>query len=108
MIVGKPLQCMCTNRGATVTLCHSRTQHLSQHTRAAHIIVSATGIPSILTNDMVQDNTAVIDVGITRTSNGIVGDTDFTALEPRTQITPVPGGVGPMTRAMLLENMYLA
>lgn len=109
-IVGKPLiQCI-LNKNATVTICHSKTKNLSKHTVEADVLVSAIGKPNFITADMVKDNSIVIDVGINRTEDGkIVGDVDFENVEKKTSyITPVPGGVGPMTIAMLINNVIKA
>ncbi len=106
-IVGKPLSVMLAQRGAdaTVTLCHSRTADLPSVTRLADILVVAIGRPNFITADMVKPGATVIDVGINRTDDGLVGDVDFAAVsEVAGHITPVPGGVGPLTRVMLLVN----
>lgn len=110
-LVGRPLANLLTIKGrdATVTVCHSRTPDLGSFTRRADIVVMAIGRPNTLTADMVKPGATVIDVGITRTDDGLVGDVDFTGVaEVAGAITPVPGGVGPMTRAMLLRNTLLA
>lgn len=109
-IVGKPLiQCM-LEKNATVTVCHSRTKNLKEITENADIIISAIGKPKFVTEDMVKKEAVVIDVGINRTNEGkIVGDVDFENVEAKTSyITPVPGGVGPMTIAMLMNNVIKA
>ena len=95
---------------ATVTLAHSRTHHLDAICREADILISAIGKPNFIKQTMVKQGAIVIDVGINRTSDGhLVGDVDFKAVAPKTSyITPVPGGVGPMTIAMLLYNTYRA
>lgn len=107
-LVGRPLALLLSLRGAnaTVTMCHTGTRDLAVHTRRADIVVVATGVPGTLTADMVRPGATVIDVGINRTAEGrLVGDADFAGLaEVAGAITPVPGGVGPMTRAMLLVN----
>jgi methylenetetrahydrofolate dehydrogenase (NADP+) / methenyltetrahydrofolate cyclohydrolase len=105
-IVGKPLSIMLTNENATVTLCHSRTKNLSEKTLNADIVVVAIGREKFLTEDMVKDGSVVIDVGINRNSLGkLCGDVDFENVSKKTSlITPVPGGVGPMTIAMLMKN----
>ena len=105
-IVGKPLALMLINAGATVTVCHSRTRHLAAHTAAADILVVAIGRPRMIVADMVKPGAAVIDVGINRLPDGkLAGDVDFDGVRERAgHITPVPGGVGPMTIAMLLAN----
>ena len=112
-IVGKPLANMLMQRGpggnATVTVCHSRTRDLPSITRQADILVAAIGQPRFITAEMVKPGAAVIDVGINRTDDGLVGDVDFDAVrEVAGQITPVPGGVGPLTIAMLLYNTLSA
>jgi methylenetetrahydrofolate dehydrogenase (NADP+)/methenyltetrahydrofolate cyclohydrolase len=108
-IVGRPLALEMLLSGATVTICHKFTKHLEEHTQLADILVSATGIPNFITEDMVKQHATVIDVGISRTENGLVGDVDFEAVrEVADYITPVPGGVGPMTIAMLLSNTVQA
>jgi methylenetetrahydrofolate dehydrogenase (NADP+)/methenyltetrahydrofolate cyclohydrolase len=105
-IVGKPMALMLMARGATVTICHSRTQDLAEHTRRADVLVAAIGKPRLVTRDMVKPGAAVIDVGINRLPDGkLAGDVDFAAVsEHAGWITPVPGGVGPMTVAMLIAN----
>lgn len=106
-IVGKPLSIMLALKGAdaTVTLCHSRTRDLPALTRLADILVVAIGKPNFITADMVQPGAVVVDVGINRTDAGLVGDVDFDAVSKVAgHITPVPGGVGPLTRVMLLIN----
>ena len=110
-IVGKPLSIMLAQRGldATVTLCHSRTADLPAITRLADILVVAIGRPNFVTADMVKPGAAVVDVGINRTDEGLVGDVDFAGVsEVAGHITPVPGGVGPLTRVMLLVNTLAA
>jgi methylenetetrahydrofolate dehydrogenase (NADP+) / methenyltetrahydrofolate cyclohydrolase len=111
--VGKPLAIMLAQRGpggdATVTLCHSRTKNLAAVTRLADILVVAIGRPKFLTAEMVKPGAVVVDVGINRTDEGLVGDVDFEAVrEVAGAISPVPGGVGPLTRAMLLRNTLSA
>lgn len=104
-IVGKPMALMLLEANATVTMCHSRTVDLPAVCREADILVAAIGRPKMLTQEYVKPGAVVIDVGINRTDAGMVGDIDFDAVEPLAEwITPVPGGVGPMTRAMLLSN----
>jgi len=108
-IVGKPMSIMFMQRGeggnATVTVCHSRTKDLPAVTRQADILVVAIGVAKFLTADMVKPGAVVIDVGINRTDDGLVGDVDFDAVKDVAgQITPVPGGVGPLTITMLLHN----
>jgi methylenetetrahydrofolate dehydrogenase (NADP+) / methenyltetrahydrofolate cyclohydrolase len=109
-IVGKPQALMLLERGATVTVCHSRTRDLAAHTRRADVLVAAVGQPRMITGDMVKPGAIVIDVGMNRVPSGpdagkLCGDVDFaSASAVAGAITPVPGGVGPMTRAMLLVN----
>ncbi len=110
-IVGKPLANMLIQRGvdATVTVCHSRTRNLPEITRQADILIAAIGQPRFVTADMVKPGAVVIDVGINRTEAGLVGDVDYEPVaQVASMITPVPGGVGPLTRAMLLRNTLTA
>ena len=109
-IVGKPLIQCCLNKNATVTICHSKTQNIIEHTKDADIIISAIGKAKFLTEDMVKQDVVVIDVGINRDNNGkLVGDVDFENVSKKASyITPVPGGVGPMTIAMLMNNIIKA
>lgn len=108
-IVGKPLAGLFINRSATVTLCHSRTKNLKEKTRNADVVVMAVGKAKLLTEDMVKDGAIIVDVGINRTESGLVGDVDFEKVAPKAKyITPVPGGVGPMTVAMLFHNTLKA
>jgi methylenetetrahydrofolate dehydrogenase (NADP+)/methenyltetrahydrofolate cyclohydrolase len=109
-IVGKPMALMLLNESATVTVCHSRTRDLPEVTRRADILVSAVGRAGLITADMVKPGAIVIDVGMNRDSAGrLCGDTDYAAVsEAAGWITPVPGGVGPMTRAMLMRNTLTA
>jgi methylenetetrahydrofolate dehydrogenase (NADP+)/methenyltetrahydrofolate cyclohydrolase len=107
-IVGKPVALMLLERHCTVTLLHSRTRDLAAHTRRADVLVAAIGRPRLITADMVRPGATVIDVGVNRTPDGLVGDVDEGAREVAGAITPVPGGVGPMTIAMLLRNTLQA
>lgn len=108
-IVGKPLAVMLLNRGATVTVCHEFTKDLARHTRQADILVTAVGKPGLITADMIKEGATVIDIGITPTVNGLRGDVDYdAAVNIADAITPVPGGVGPMTVACLLRNVVTA
>ena len=109
-IVGKPMGMLLTQADGTVTICHSRTEDLASITRQADILVSAIGKIRFVTADMVKEGAVVIDVAMNRDENGkLCGDVDFAAVEPKASyITPVPGGVGPMTRAMLMENILTA
>lgn len=110
VIVGKPLGLMLMARGATVTLCHSRTRDLVEHTRRADVLVVAIGRPRFITRDMVKPGAAVVDVGINRLPDGkLAGDVDYAGVRGIAGcITPVPGGVGPMTVAMLIANTVRA
>lgn len=104
-IVGKPIAHLLLDRNATVTICHSRTKDLGAITRQADIIVAAVGRPRMITGSMVKEGAVVVDVGINRLEEGLVGDVDFkTVGDVASWITPVPGGVGPLTIAMLLKN----
>lgn len=107
-IVGRPMALLALNHGATVTVCHSRTQDLLAQVQQADILISAVGKVHLITREMIKPGAVVIDVGINRLDNGkLVGDVDFEAVkEVASAITPVPGGVGPMTIAMLLEQTY--
>jgi methylenetetrahydrofolate dehydrogenase (NADP+)/methenyltetrahydrofolate cyclohydrolase len=117
-IVGKPMAMMLSGRGcglgpdvanATVTICHSRTQNLAELTAHADVLIAAIGKPKFVTADMVKPGATVIDVGINRTDDGLVGDVDFENVMPIAgHLTPVPGGVGPLTVTMLLENTLMA
>lgn len=119
-IVGRPMSILMSRKGwpgnSTVTLTHSNTENLAAITRQADIVISALGVPNFVTGDMVKDGVVIIDVGITRVPNAdhpkgyvITGDVDFASVSPKASfITPVPGGVGPMTIAMLLKNTLLA
>lgn len=117
-IVGKPMALMLANRdiglgpemaNATVTLCHSRTSDLKAMTRMADILIAAMGQPEFITGDMVKPGAVVVDVGINRTDAGLVGDVDYEGVLPvASYLTPVPGGVGPLTVTMLLENTLTA
>ncbi|MBM5811684.1 MAG: bifunctional methylenetetrahydrofolate dehydrogenase/methenyltetrahydrofolate cyclohydrolase FolD [Gammaproteobacteria bacterium] len=109
-IVGKPMALLLTARDATVTVCHSRTRDLRCHTRRADLLVVATGRPRMVTGDMLKPGAVVIDVGINRGADGkLCGDVDYESCrEVASRITPVPGGVGPMTITMLLENTIVA
>jgi methylenetetrahydrofolate dehydrogenase (NADP+)/methenyltetrahydrofolate cyclohydrolase len=103
-IVGKPVSTLLQQANATVTLCHSHTRDLVRHTLDAEVLVVAAGVPTLVTADMVRTGGAVVDVGMNRTDAGLVGDVDSAAEEVAAYLTPVPGGVGPMTIACLLEN----
>lgn len=107
--IGKPLTNLFINNDATVTLCHSKTKNLKNITQTADILVVAVGQPNFITEDMVKDNATIIDVGINRIGNKLSGDVDFTNVSKKVKyITPVPGGVGPMTVAELGQNLLKA
>lgn len=106
-IVGKPLFHLLVNKDATVTMCHSKTNNLCKYTKDADILITAVGKPNFITQDMVKDGAVVIDVGISRIDNKVCGDVDFdSVIQKVSYITPVPGGVGPMTIAMVINNVY--
>ncbi|WP_410207618.1 bifunctional methylenetetrahydrofolate dehydrogenase/methenyltetrahydrofolate cyclohydrolase FolD [Fusobacterium sp.] len=108
-IVGKPLAGLFINRSATVTICNSHTKNLKEQTKNADVVVMAVGKEKLLTEDMVKEGAVIVDVGINRTNAGVVGDVDFENVAPKAKyITPVPGGVGPMTVAMLFHNTLKA
>ena len=109
-IVGKPLVQCCLNKNATVTICHSKTKNIKEHVKEADVVISAIGKPKYVTEDMIKEKAVVIDVGINRTEDGkIVGDVDFENVSKKASyITPVPGGVGPMTIAILMNNVIKA
>ncbi|MDA8370042.1 MAG: bifunctional methylenetetrahydrofolate dehydrogenase/methenyltetrahydrofolate cyclohydrolase [Nocardiopsaceae bacterium] len=108
--VGRPLGLLLTRRSenATVTLCHTGTRDLAAHTRRADIVVAGVGVPGLITKDMVKPGATVLDVGVTRTDQGLVGDVALDVREVAGHVSPNPGGVGPMTRAMLLVNVVEA
>ena len=103
-IVGKPMAHLLLQANATVTICHSRTRDLASHTREADVLVVAVGSPALVSAEMVKPGAAVVDVGMNRTEAGLVGDVDPAAFDVAAAMTPVPGGVGPLTIACLLEN----
>jgi len=107
-IVGKPVAHLLLQQNATVTVCHSRTRDLERHTLEADVLVAAVGRPHMISADMVKPGGTVIDVGLTRTDAGLLGDVDPAAAERAAYLTPVPGGVGPMTIAMVLANTVAA
>jgi methylenetetrahydrofolate dehydrogenase (NADP+)/methenyltetrahydrofolate cyclohydrolase len=108
LIVGRPLAMLLLHANATVTICHSRTEDLARHTLDADILVAAVGYLGLITTDMVKTGAAVIDVGMNRTEEGLFGDVDQGVADVAGFLTPVPGGVGPMTIACLLENALKA
>ena len=108
LIVGRPLAMLLLHANATVTICHSRTEDLARHTLDADILVAAVGYLGLITTDMVKTGAAVIDVGMNRTEEGLFGDVDPGVADVAGFLTPVPGGVGPMTIACLLENALKA
>ena len=107
-IVGRPMAMLLMHANATVTVCHSRTADLAAHVRRADIVVAAVGRPGIVTADMVKPGAACLDVGLTRTDEGIRGDIDASVEEVAGFLTPMPGGTGPMTIAMLLQSTVKA
>ena len=109
-IVGKPMALLLLRENCTVTLCHSRTKNLAEHVRRADVVICAVGRPGLVTGEMIKPGATVIDVGINRLADGrVVGDADFESVSAVAgAITPVPGGVGPMTIAMLMKNAILA
>ena len=108
-LVGRPLAMLLLSEGATVTVCNSKTQPLEAYVQRAEILISATGKPQVIPTKWLKPGVVVVDVGVHRTSQGIVGDIDFSAAQKiASAITPVPGGVGPMTVAMLMENLLTA
>jgi methylenetetrahydrofolate dehydrogenase (NADP+)/methenyltetrahydrofolate cyclohydrolase len=107
-LVGKPMALLLLQANSTVTICHSRTEDLARHTLDADVLVAAVGLPEVITADMVKQGATVIDVGITRTDAGLVGDVEPDVAMLAGHLTPVPGGVGPMTIAALLGNAVRA
>ena len=107
-IVGKPVALLLLHRHATVTICHSRTRDLAAEIARADVVVAAVGVPGIVQPEFVKDGATVVDVGINRTDEGLVGDVDPAVVERAGLLTPVPGGVGPMTIAMLLRSTVRA
>jgi methylenetetrahydrofolate dehydrogenase (NADP+)/methenyltetrahydrofolate cyclohydrolase len=108
--VGRPLGLLLTRRSenATVTLCHTGTRDLAAHVRTADVVVAAAGVPGLITGAMVKPGAAVLDVGVSRVDGKIAGDVAADVLDVAGHVAPNPGGVGPMTRAMLLQNVVLA
>jgi len=109
-LVGKPLAQLLLARNATVTMCHTRTRNLAEHTRRADVLCVAAGRPRMIKGDMVKEGAWVVDIGVNRLDTGkLAGDVDFASVEPRAAgVTPVPGGVGLMTIGMLLKNTLAA
>lgn len=109
-IVGKPMSMLLLHQHGTVTICHSKTADLKAEVRSADIVVAAVGVPELITGDMIKESAVVIDVGMNRLSDGkLVGDVEFESCQKQASaITPVPGGVGPMTIAMLMKNTVKA
>jgi methylenetetrahydrofolate dehydrogenase (NADP+)/methenyltetrahydrofolate cyclohydrolase len=107
-IVGRPMAMLLMHAHATVTVCHSRTRDLAAHVRRADVVVAAVGRPGIVTPEMVKPGAAVLDVGLTRTDEGIRGDVDPAVADVAGYLTPMPGGTGPMTIAMLLRSAVKA
>jgi methylenetetrahydrofolate dehydrogenase (NADP+) / methenyltetrahydrofolate cyclohydrolase len=109
IVLGRPLAMLLMNRNATVTVCNHKTRSLKAHTLRADVLISGAGVPNLIKSDMVRDGCVVVDAGISFVDGKTVGDVDFEAVKKKaSHITPVPGGVGPMTIAMLLENTLLA
>jgi methylenetetrahydrofolate dehydrogenase (NADP+)/methenyltetrahydrofolate cyclohydrolase len=105
-VVGKPLAAILLNRNATVTICHVFTKNLKQFTSKADILITGAGVPKLITTDHIKENAIVLDVGIVKTKDGVCGDVDFSTVKEKASIiTPVPGGVGPVTIACALKNM---
>jgi len=107
-LIGKPLAALLINRDATVTVCHKHTRNLKEHTQRADVVVTATGVPGLLTASHIRDGCVVVDVGIARVGGKVVGDAAPDVWEKAAWVTPVPGGVGPMTIAVLLQNTLRA
>lgn len=108
-LVGKPVAQMLLNRNATVTICHDRTQDLSFYTKKADILISAAGVPDLIRGDMIKDGSVIIDVGVNKVEGHIIGDVNFKEAKKRAAaITPVPGGVGPVTVVSLMKNVIQA
>jgi methylenetetrahydrofolate dehydrogenase (NADP+)/methenyltetrahydrofolate cyclohydrolase len=105
-VVGKPLAALLLSRNATVAVCHIFTKNLKEYTSKADILITGAGVPNLITTDYVKDNAIVLDVGIVKTKDGICGDVDFDAVKEKAAvISPVPGGVGPITIACALKNI---
>lgn len=108
VIVGKPIAILLLQKNATVTLCHSKTKNLSEHTKKADILIAAAGSPGLVKADMVKEGAYVVDVGTTDVGGRLVGDVDFENVKRKAHVSPVPGGVGPLTIACLLKNTLSA
>lgn len=108
MIVGKPIAILLLQKNATVTLCHSKTKNLPEHTKKADILIAAAGSPGLVKADMVKEGAYVVDVGTTDVGGKLVGDVDFENVKRKAHVSPVPGGVGPLTIACLLKNTLSA
>ncbi len=109
VLVGHPVALACAHRGAVVTVCHKGTEHIPEKSKQADILISAAGVPKLVTKDFVREGQIVIDVGITKVGHTIAGDVDFDEVAPLVSaITPVPGGVGPMTVVSLFQNLLIA
>jgi methylenetetrahydrofolate dehydrogenase (NADP+)/methenyltetrahydrofolate cyclohydrolase len=107
-VVGKPLAMLLLGRNATVTICHSKTENLKEHTKNADVVVAAAGVPGMIRGDMVKEGAYVVDVGTTRVDGKIIGDVNFEEVIKKANCSPVPGGAGPMTVAMLIRNTLKA
>lgn len=109
LLIGRPLYNMLLECNATVTICHHQTKYLAKHTKNADIIISTTGVPNLITKDMIKDGAIIIDAGISRINGKVVGDVVFDEVSSKcSYITPVPGGCGPVTISALMENIYKA
>ena len=107
IVVGKPLAVMLLNRNATVSICHKYTKDLTKYTKEADIIITATGVPNLIKKDMIKDGCVIVDAGIARVNGKVVGDVNFDDVKDKVYaISPVPGGVGPLTVAMVLDNLW--
>jgi len=105
-LIGKPLAMMLVKNSATVTICHSKTKNLADHTRAADIVITAAGVPNLITAEMIKPNAVVIDAGCAKKDGRMLGDVDFETVSKKVSaITPVPGGIGPLTVAMTMKNL---
>lgn len=105
-LIGKPLAMMLVKNSATVTICHSKTKNLADHTRAADVVITAAGVPNLITAEMIKPNTVVIDAGCAKKDGRMLGDVDFETVSKKVSaITPVPGGIGPLTVAMTMKNL---